>query len=62
MLNLVMTHSPRIAAMTNNKRYGEDAIKDPAVLHRMAWLRKPAKAARPAAYHSAEQALHERIA
>ena len=48
--------------MTNNKRYGEDAIKDPAVLHRMAWLRKPAKAARPAACHSAEQALHERIA
>ena len=62
MLNLVMTHSPRIAAMTNNKRYGEDAIKDPAVLHRMAWLQKPAKAARPAACQPAEQALHDRIA
>jgi hypothetical protein len=36
MLNLIMTHSPRMAAMTTNKRYGEDAVKNQMVLHRLA--------------------------
>lgn len=35
VLNLIMTHSPRMAAMTNNKRYGEDAVKDPSIFHRL---------------------------
>jgi len=39
VLNLVMTHSPRLAALANGKPYGPDSERAPAVIHRMAWLR-----------------------
>ncbi|MBK6320007.1 MAG: hypothetical protein IPF51_14785 [Dehalococcoidia bacterium] len=41
MLNLVMTHSPRIAAMATNKRFGPDLVKASARQHRIDWLRGP---------------------
>lgn len=62
MLNLVITHSPRLAAMATNKPFGEDVIRNPAILHRMALRRvmraKPASA--PAS--SAAEALREQTA
>lgn len=36
MMNLIITHSPRFAAMATNKPYGEDVVRNPAILHRMA--------------------------
>lgn len=48
--------------MTNNKRYGEDAMNDAAIVHRMGWLRKDRVAARPAMAHTLEKALRERTA
>jgi hypothetical protein len=51
-----------MAAVLNNKRYGEDAVKNPAILHRMAWLRKGRDAAPRAATHTLERALRERTA
>lgn len=56
-----MTHSPRMAAMTNNKRFGEDATKDANVLHRMA-LRRSRPAAVPTAQATAAEQLRERTA
>jgi len=62
MLNLMMTHSARMAAMTTNKRLGEEVLKDPAVLHKLAWLRR-SKEARPAnAHHAREGSLREQTA
>lgn len=34
MLNQIMTHSPRMAALTNNKRFGGDVDRDPLMIHR----------------------------
>ena len=62
MLNLAMTHSSRMAAMLNNKRYGDEAVKTPAVLHRMAWLRNDRLAAVRPANQNHEPALRERTA
>jgi hypothetical protein len=61
MLNLIMTHSPRMAAMTNNKRYGEDTVKRPALLHRMA-LRKPSHSSAPVAKPSTAEQFREQTA
>jgi hypothetical protein len=57
-----MTLSPRIAAMTNNKRYGEDAARDHSIRHRMAWLRKDHNASGLTTNPAIERALRERIA
>ncbi len=62
MLNLVMTHSPRLAAMATNKPLGEDLAKDPAVMHRRAWLRHSRAQASQTAHPATETALRERHA
>lgn len=62
MLNLVMTHSPRLAAMTTNKPLGEDLVKNHNYLHRLAWLQRDRAKAAPLASHSLEQSLRERTA
>lgn len=36
----MMTHSPRMAALLTNKRYGEDATKDKMAMHRMELKKK----------------------
>ena len=36
MLNPIITHSPRFAAMATNRPYGQDIDRNPAILHRMA--------------------------
>jgi hypothetical protein len=36
VLNLIATHSPRLAAMATNRPYGEDADHNPAIVHRIA--------------------------
>lgn len=38
MLNMMLTHSPRIAAMASNKRYFGDE-RNHAILHKMAWAK-----------------------
>ncbi|HMO54212.1 MAG TPA: hypothetical protein PJ994_06885 [Tepidiformaceae bacterium] len=55
MLNLIATHSPRLAAMVTNRPYGEDIQRSPAILHRIA-LRsiKRARAAESATSMPAE--------
>jgi hypothetical protein len=62
MLNLMMTHSTRMAAMCTNKRLGEEVLKDPAVVHRLAWLRRSREARPSTANHAAEGSLRERTA
>ena len=62
MLHLVMTHSPRLAAMTTNKPLGEDLVKDHSYLHRLAWRRRDRANAAPLAGHALEQSLRERTA
>ena len=57
-----MTHSARIAAITNNKRLGDDAVRDPSVRHRMAWLRKERSVSELTTNPAIERALRERIA
>ncbi len=58
-----MTHSARFAAITNNKRFGDDAVLDPSIRHRMAWLRKEHQKATDLPTNPAiERALRERIA
>lgn len=57
-----MTHSPRIAAMCTNKRYGDDVSKNPALMHRLAWLKRDRDMAKPTHSHTQEQALRERTA
>jgi len=62
VLNLMMTHSTRMAALCTNKRLGEEVLKDPAVVHKLAWLRR-SKEARPAnANRAAEGSLREQTA
>jgi hypothetical protein len=61
MLNLIMTHSPRMAAMTNNKPYGEDAVKSPATFHRLA-LRKRSHQSVPAPGTATAEQLREQKA
>jgi hypothetical protein len=36
-----MTHSPRMAALTTNKRFGGDVERDPMTIHRMELKKKP---------------------
>ena len=62
MLNLVITHSPRIAAIATGKRFGDDSMRDPALMHRLAWLRKERKSVQQVANAPVEQALRERTA
>ena len=63
MLNLVMTQSSRMAAMATGRPYGEDVVRNPGVLHRIAWLRKERHARPATGTHTAtEQALRERTA
>ena len=62
MLNLVITHSPRIAAMATGKRFGEDSMRDPALMHRLAWLRKERKPEIRTESTPLEQPLRERTA
>lgn len=62
MLNLIMTESSRMAAMTTGHRLGEDAARNPAVLHRMAWLRKDRRTRVAVETQTTEQALRERTA
>ena len=59
MLNLIMTHSPRMAAMANGKRFGEDVARDAAVMYRLAWLRTGPRATRATELSYAEQKLRE---
>lgn len=61
VLNLIMTHSPRMAAMTNNKRYAEDAMTDPRILHRLA-LRSAQQVAGTQAQASGTEHLREQTA
>lgn len=61
MLNLIMTHSPRMAAMTNNKRFGGDEANDVTVLHRLA-LRRSKSAAVPTTQATTAEQLRERTA
>jgi len=62
VLNLVMTHSPRLAAMANNKRWGEDAATNPAIRHRLAWLHWSRAAETNESAPATERALRERTA
>lgn len=62
MLNLVITHSPRIAAMATGKRFGEDSMRDPALMHRLAWLRKERKPGPQIDNKALEHQLRERTA
>lgn len=57
----MMTHSPRMAALLTNKRYGEDAVKDPMMIHRME-LKKKSMPVQPATRASGAQQLRERRA
>lgn len=61
MLNLIMTHSPRMAAMTTNKRYGEDAVNNPMILHRLAIRMRRDQRAQKSQSATAEQ-LREQTA
>jgi len=57
-----MTHSTRIAAITNNKRIGDD-IHRPAILHRIAYMNRKRNAVAPtASIPSTEQSFRERTA
>lgn len=40
ILNPIMTHSPRMAALTTNKRFGGDVERDPLTIHRMELKKK----------------------
>ena len=62
MLNLIMTESSRMAAMTTGHRLGEDSVRVPSILHRMAWLRRERAVAPTSESHGTEQALRERTA
>ena len=61
MLNQMMTHSPRMAALLTNKRYGEDAAKDPMMIHRME-LKKKSMPVQPTTQASGAEQLRERRA
>lgn len=62
MLNLVMTHSARLAAVTNNKRLGDDVMRDRALLHRLEWLRRVRTTDTSAKQPATDGALRERTA
>jgi hypothetical protein len=62
VLNLVITHSPRIAAIATGKRFGDDSMRDPALMHRLAWLRKERKPELHIETTPVEQPLRERTA
>ena len=62
MLNLVMTHSPHLAAIANNKRVGDESLRSPALKHRIDWLRDRHEPNPKAAKQTAERAFRERTA
>lgn len=62
MLNLVMTHSPRLAAMATNKPLGEDLATRPALMHRLAWMRRTREQANPTVQPTTDTALREQHA
>lgn len=62
MLNLVITHSPHLAAMAANRPFGGDLAKDPSLLHRLAWKRRSRLPENKVVHPSAEAALRERHA
>lgn len=57
----MMTQSPRMAALLTNKRYGEDAAKDPMLIHRMG-LKKKSMPVQPTTQASGAEQLRERRA
>ena len=61
MLNLIMTHSPRLAAITNHKRLGEETDTNHALRHRLAWLQEKRKVTN-SNHIAIEPALRERTA
>ncbi len=62
MFHLIMTHSPRLTAMSTNKRLGEDVVSNPDLVHRLSWLQEHRDRALPTHTQSIDQALCERIA
>lgn len=62
MLNLVMTHSPRLAAMATNRPLGEDMAKGPARLHQIAWMRRSRLSKGQATHPATETSLREQHA
>ncbi len=62
VLNLIATHSPRLAAMANNKPYGEDIVRNPALLHRMALSQMKRESTITAQSKAAAESLRERTA
>ncbi len=62
MLNLIITHSPRFAVMTSGKRLGEDVGRNPALMHKLAWLERRSKSEPAAAGQPTESALREQTA
>jgi hypothetical protein len=62
VLNLVMTHSPRLAAMATNRPLGEDLAKGPAHLHRLAWTRRSRLSNGQATHPATETSFREQHA
>ena len=62
MLNMLMSQSPRYAAMLTNKPYGEEAITKPAIQHRLAWLRRERGTETTSNERAPESGLRERTA
>ena len=62
MLNPIISYSPRIAAMVANKPYGEDHIRKPSVLHRIALRQAKNVEATPPIVETHAEALREQTA
>lgn len=62
MLNLVITQSPRLAAMSANKPLGEDVARHPMFMHRLAWARLSRERKAAPAHSAPEGALREQHA
>jgi hypothetical protein len=56
-----MTHSPRMAALTTNKRFGGDVERDPLTIHRIELKKKFVPVEQPNQVPGAEQ-LREQTA
>ncbi len=63
MLNPIITHSPRLAAMATNKPFGDEAVRNPAILHRMAFIQMKRRGESPTVeIHSPAESLREQTA
>jgi hypothetical protein len=62
VLNLVMTHSPRLAAMANNKPLGTELSETHAWKHRLLWRQRVRTPRTAPATTSIEGTLRERTA